>query len=376
MLLAVDLTMPSVGIRSVAAVYSFRSRSESFGTVPALERSTARSRVAIRLTSCTTGASSPSDHSTCSICAPYFGSRPSPAVSALLVHSLPSGCVQSCSATAGNGTHACAFPGLLTISTRVVTSNLRHASGLGINGALATAPLGNTLISANPAPLCRNSRLRISNLPFVQPGTFPIRSARTFITSGRAQSTSPSATSRGLRFRSRTTVDGSVWIFHALATARSRSSRTANGKESPAKKRRTEPSASATLIGTIANGSLSSRDCNCLRLAISARQGSHQVAKKWTRTTRPRCRASSCTVPSRLGSENSDLPASSTTANFVSNAGAASRAMACTTYAHSPAQRGRTFTHLRRRPGGNGVSNTIVGTPTSFACLKYYCGLT
>ena len=176
MLSAVDLTMPSVGIRSVEAVYNFRSASESGRTVPALERLTARSRVAILLTTCATGAGSPSAHSTCSICAPYFGSRSSNADFALLLHSLPSGSIQSGSATAGNGTQACALPDGLTISMRVVISNLRQASGLGVNGTSARAPFGNPAINVNATPLCKNSRLRMSSSPvFEMPATTSLR---------------------------------------------------------------------------------------------------------------------------------------------------------------------------------------------------------
>src|SRR5712691_10993139 len=168
---AVVLTMPPVGIRSVESVYSFRSASESGGTAPGLVRSIARSRVANRLTTSTTGAGSPSAHSTCSICAPYFASRCGTADLALVFHSLPSGCIQSRSSTAGNGTHACTFPDGLTISTRVVISNLRQASGLGANGVSAKATRGSAAPTASAAPVCKNSRLCMASSPEFEPLT-------------------------------------------------------------------------------------------------------------------------------------------------------------------------------------------------------------
>src|SRR5262249_57509906 len=100
-------------------------------------------RGGMRVTTLKTGACSGSVRSTCGICAPYFPSPLSTADVALLVHSLPSGCVQAGSATAGSGNHTCALAADLTISTRVVTSYLRQTSGVGVNGALAKAPRGN-----------------------------------------------------------------------------------------------------------------------------------------------------------------------------------------------------------------------------------------
>src|SRR5262249_41425417 len=148
---------------------------------------------------------------------PYLGSRMSTADFALVVHSLPRGCVQLGSATAGNGNQACALPAVLTISTRVVTSNLRQLSGRGVNGSSAHAPGGNATAAASAAPSLKNSRLNMPNLPFlkmdtrtVQPGTSMSRSVRIFVTSGRAQSTSPSAMKRGFSPPSSTTVEGSV----------------------------------------------------------------------------------------------------------------------------------------------------------------------
>src|SRR5438876_5229162 len=119
----------------------------------------------MRLTTSATGVRSPSAHSTCSICAPYFESRMSSADLALVVHSLPSGCVQPDSATAGKGNQACGLPAGLTISTRVVTSNLRQASGRGVNGSSADAPHGNAAAAANAAPPRKNSRRNIPRLP-------------------------------------------------------------------------------------------------------------------------------------------------------------------------------------------------------------------
>src|SRR5262249_58448557 len=85
----------------------------------------------------------PPAHSTCNICAPYLESRVSTADFALVVHSLPSGRVQPGSATAGNGSQACALWVGLTISTSVVTSNFRQLSGRGVNGGSAPAPRRN-----------------------------------------------------------------------------------------------------------------------------------------------------------------------------------------------------------------------------------------
>src|SRR6266702_4708833 len=63
-------------------------------------------------------------------------------------------------------------------------------------------------------------RSRKFHCHIAQPGTSLSRSANRFITSGRAQSTSPSAMKRGVKPASNTTVEGSVSIFHALATER------------------------------------------------------------------------------------------------------------------------------------------------------------
>src|SRR5437667_11009231 len=122
----------------------------------------------MRLTTSATGVRSPSAHSTCSICAPYLESWMSSADLALVVHWLPRGCVQPGSATAGNGNQACGLPAGLTISTRVVTSNLRQASGRGVNGSSADAPRGNAAVAANAAPPRKNSRRNMPRLPFLQ----------------------------------------------------------------------------------------------------------------------------------------------------------------------------------------------------------------
>src|SRR5262249_23091240 len=139
--------------------------SESGAAASRLARSTERSRVAMRLTTSATGAPSPSAHSTCSICAPYLESRVSTADFALVVHSLPRGCVQPCSATAGHGSQAGVLPAGLTISTRVVTSNLRQVSGRGVNGSSAHAPRGNATAAVSAAPPLKNSRLNMLSLP-------------------------------------------------------------------------------------------------------------------------------------------------------------------------------------------------------------------
>jgi hypothetical protein len=53
----------------------------------------------------------------------------------------------------------------LTISTRVVTSYLRQACGLGVNGASAKAPRGSAVAAANAAPPRKNSRLFMRSSP-------------------------------------------------------------------------------------------------------------------------------------------------------------------------------------------------------------------
>src|SRR5437588_6142414 len=107
----------------------------------------------MRLTTSAVGVRSPSVHSTCSICAPYFTSRLSTADFALVFHSYSSGSVQAGSATAGNGNQACTFPDGLAIATRVVTSNFRQTSGFGANEVSAIAPCGHAATAATAAPL-------------------------------------------------------------------------------------------------------------------------------------------------------------------------------------------------------------------------------
>src|SRR5262249_23769176 len=66
-------------------------------------------------------------------------------------------------------------------------------------------------------------------------------------------------------------------------------------------KRRTRAGTSATLMASTANGPPPLCSCACDSEDSSARQGSHQVAKKCTRTTRP-ARARNRTVdPARSG---------------------------------------------------------------------------
>ena len=128
------------------------------------------------------------------------------------------------------------------------------------------------------------------------------------------------------------------------------------------------------------NGLPSSLDCSCLRLAISARQGSHQVAKKWTRTIRPRSRASSCVGPSRLGSENNDWTDSSRATSVVLPIGLASSAVTCAASVHSATKRETIISHLRSRPTRGkdrdatiSISSTVVGAVAT-AFVEYYCG--
>src|SRR4029453_10676136 len=95
--------------------------------------------------------------------------------------------------TAGNGNHTCALSDGLTISTRGLTSNLRQASGLGVNNVSAKAPRGGAAKTVNAAPLRKNSRLIMSSSPVfefltkisatgaVQPGTSLSRFVNMFI---------------------------------------------------------------------------------------------------------------------------------------------------------------------------------------------------
>ena len=76
------------------------------------------------------------------------------------------------------------------------------------------------------------------------------------------------------------------------------------------------------------------------------------VAKKWTRTTRPRTCASSCVEPSRLGSTNIEWAASSMATSVVLRAGFPLSAVLCAASVHSSriATTGTSISQLRSVP--------------------------
>ncbi len=67
--------MPSVGIRSVAAVLNAALAASSLSAASGLLKSTARLRVENVLTTSSAGAFSPAGHSAATIAAPYLPSR-------------------------------------------------------------------------------------------------------------------------------------------------------------------------------------------------------------------------------------------------------------------------------------------------------------
>ena len=115
---------------------------------------------------------------------------------------------------------------------------------------------------------------------------------------GLDQSISPSTKRRVTRLRSRTKVVGSAITAHALVAARSTSVRTGKLTGVHSRKRRTRAGTSATSMART-ESSAGGFAASWRRPTNSARHGSHQVAKKWTMTTRPACVARSCARPSR-----------------------------------------------------------------------------
>ena len=111
-----------------------------------------------RLVTSTAGADSPSRHSAYSIPAPYFPSLTIRAWWAFPVQLLPMVCCQSVSSTIGSGTQARETPRGLSTSTRVTTSNVRHA-------ALARACRnGSTAAPAVAAEACRKALRSMGDL--------------------------------------------------------------------------------------------------------------------------------------------------------------------------------------------------------------------
>jgi hypothetical protein len=155
----VCLTMPSTGMSLLPSVLNMRSAAlRGAAPLPGFERSTARSCAKTLLVTSTTGTFSLSAHSTCSISAPYFGSRtfvPLP----LVVHWLPSDLNQSFSFTDGSGIQACVFPSGLAISSRVTIWKLRQAPGCGANAPCDEANCGRPAANVKAAPVFKKSRL-------------------------------------------------------------------------------------------------------------------------------------------------------------------------------------------------------------------------
>ena len=153
-----DLTIPSIGMRSVPSRLSLRSASLSDAALPGLLRSIARSRIDARLVTSIDGMNSSSFQITCSISAPYFASRTRVTLAALPVHVESPGRIHSLSVTEGSGIHACILPSGLSISSLVARSIVRHAPGFGANTTSERAAPGKVAASERAAVPFRNSR--------------------------------------------------------------------------------------------------------------------------------------------------------------------------------------------------------------------------